>query len=90
MNNKLKVNEQLVCRKNQYGTVILMRMDESSNFYKITGVATEVWEKLQNKVSLENIYTELSEKYSVSKKQIIEDTENFIADLVKYGMVTYN
>lgn len=90
MNNKLKVNEQLVCRKNQDGTVILMRMDESSNFYKITGVATEVWEKLQNKVSLENIYTELSEKYSVSKKQIIEDTENFIADLVKYGMVTYN
>ena len=69
MNNKLKVNEQLVCRKNQDGTVILMRMDESSNFYKITGVATEVWEKLQNKVSLENIYTELSEKYSVSKKQ---------------------
>ena len=85
-----KIDEELVCRKNQDGTIVLMKMDESDNFYKVNGVATEVWELLQNNVAVDEIYNLLTDKYDVTREKIVEDTENFIADLLKFGMVTFN
>ena len=35
--------KDLVSRKNQDGTVILMKLDDSSVFYKINGFASILW-----------------------------------------------
>lgn len=41
--DRLGIAKEIVARKNQDGTVILMRLDESTSFFKITGIAAEIW-----------------------------------------------
>lgn len=46
------VSSGLVTRRNQDGTIILMKMDESSFFYKIEGYAANIWNALETRKSL--------------------------------------
>lgn len=48
--------KDLVSRKNQDGTVILMKLDDSSVFYKINGFASILWGFLQKPITIKAIH----------------------------------
>ena len=53
------ITQGVVSRRNQDGTVILMKLDESNLFFKIDGLAAALWGEYENPVTL-NV---LLEKY---------------------------
>lgn len=81
------VHESVVSRANQDGTVILMKMDEGNTFFKINGVAAEVWKELSNKRDLNQIANDLVMNYDASEEKIKKDMGNLIDTLLTKNLI---
>ena len=84
-------SEEIVDRKNNNeNIVVLMKMDDSSSFYKIKGVATEVWELLGEGKSVKGIVDEINGRYEPPDDQIRKDVENFLDELIDMNVISAN
>jgi hypothetical protein len=81
LDKTVKVQPDLVARNNDDGTIVVMRMDESNLFFKIEGVAAEVWKGLNKNRNLKQIYADIKSNYDVDDTQLLGDIEGFINDL---------
>jgi hypothetical protein len=81
LSKQVKITPDLVARNNDDGTIVVMRMDESNLFFKIDGVAAEVWRGLNANKNLEEIFNEIKSSYDVSDDQLKGDIEKFLTDL---------
>lgn len=81
------IQESIVSRSNQDGTVIIMRMDEGNTFFKINGVAAQVWKELSCKKNINQIMTELIATYNAPQDKIKSDVENFIKTLLTKDLI---
>jgi hypothetical protein len=81
------VGEDIVSRKNQDGTVVLMKMDDSEIFYKIDGVAASVWKLLEAQKNIGTIKSELLEEFNVTEDQLSADIESFVGDLINKNIL---
>lgn len=82
-----EVAEDVVFRTNKDGTVVIMRMDDSNNFYKIDGVAAKIWTELSGNLSLEMIQNNILNEYEVSSEKIATDSEHLIASLLQKNLI---
>ncbi len=87
LNQIPKMQENIISRENQDGTIVLMKPDDLDLFYKIDGVAASVWKQLQTDSNLEQIIQDLSKQYDVSTKQIEDDINSFFNDLKKFEII---
>ena len=81
------VQESVVSRANQDGTVILMKMDEGNTFFKINGVAAEVWKELSTKKPINQIAEEMASSYDAPKDQIVNDIKNLVNTLLTKDLI---
>ncbi len=81
LDRNISLKEDLVARNNDDGTVVIMRMDESSTFYKVDGVAADIWKGLNKNQSLKEIFATIKTQYDVEDDQLIADITAFINDL---------
>lgn len=81
------IPEGIVSRSNQDGTVILMKMDESNTFFKINGVAAEVWKELSTKKHINQIATEIMDNYDASAEKITTDIKQFVETLLAKDLI---
>jgi hypothetical protein len=64
--NNIEVREEVVFRSNKDGSIVVMKMNDDDMFYKINGVAAEMWQKFSEKKSnLGDVANELSKNYSI-------------------------
>ena len=82
------IPEDIVSRSNQDGTVILMKMDEGNSFFKINGVAAEVWKEMVAKKGLNEIAQTMYSTYNAPKEQIDTDIKNFLETLMSKNLIT--
>jgi hypothetical protein len=85
-----KTAQDIVSRKNQDGTVIIMKMDESNIFYKINGIASEVWDGLSNQLPLATIKNSILENYNVNDSKLDQDIQALISNLLKKKLIEPN
>ena len=78
----------IVFRKNHDGTVILMRMDDSDLFYKIDGVAAEVWCGLEGKKTMGEIVSDVLVKYNVDEGTVWEDASQLVSKLAQMKIIS--
>jgi len=84
-----KKSDEIVDRKNNNENIIvLMKMDDSSSFYKIKGVATEVWELIGEGKNVKSIVEDLNAKYTVGDGQIRKDVESFLDELLEMDVIS--
>lgn len=81
LDRKVTVRPDLVARNNDDGTIVVMRMDESNLFFKIEGVAADVWKGLNANKGLKDIVAEIQSSYDVTEEDLIKDVEKFLNDL---------
>jgi hypothetical protein len=81
------INEEVVSRNNQDGTVVLMKMDDSEIFYKIEGVAAEVWKEINSGKKLLDIKTQILSDFDVDKDILENDISTFVNDLIDKNIV---
>ncbi len=79
--------KDVVSRKNQDGTVVLMKLDDSNVFFKIDGIAAQVWEELSNKQSVGELVKKFQEKYPKHADKVESDIDSFLRGLVEKSLV---
>jgi len=87
LETKWKAAEGLVARVNKDGSVILMRLDESSNFYKIDGIAAQVWQSLADSKSVSDLIQEQVEKLPQYAADLKNDIPPFVAELLDKRLI---
>ncbi|MEO1160129.1 MAG: PqqD family protein [Pseudomonadota bacterium] len=60
---------------------------ERGVYYGLEGPARQIWEKLGEEVTLDDICTSLVREYDVEREQCESDTRDFIAELIENGLV---
>lgn len=88
LNDTFKVAEDIISRTNQDGTCVLMRMDDSSVFFKIDGVAAEVWQEIAKGSKANSILDQLAQKHSVEISVLANDTKNFLEEIINKKFIT--
>lgn len=86
---RIQPAKDVIARKNQDGTVIVMRLDESSVFFKIDGIAAEVWSALDQQKSTNEIISEVKSKHPNFHTQLDLDIPKFISELMNKNLLTY-
>lgn len=81
--SKFQKHEDVVSRKNANDIVVLMKMDDSSSFFKISGVAAEVWELIDSGMSVKEVVDKLSSEYNVTKEQLQSDINGLLTNLLE-------
>lgn len=87
-NTQITLDPELVSRGNQDGTVVVMKIDESDNFFKINGVAATVWRFISEKKSLTEAYDHILAQYNVSENQLTNDIDQFLTTLKEKKLIT--
>lgn len=82
------ISNDIVIRENKDGTVIAMKMDDSDNFYKIDGVAAEIFKDLRKNIDLKTSVENVSKKYNVSIPTVHNDVTVFLKKLMSIGFIT--
>lgn len=90
LNSKIKLSDDLISRVNQDNTIIVMRMDDDEFFYKIEGVAAEIWLKLNSdqSIKLETIVNELANSYKMNSEIIINDSQEFLNKVLNLKFIS--
>ncbi len=90
LDKKVSVQPDLVARNNEDGTVVVMRMDESNLFFKIDGIAADIWKGLNANQDLKQVFAQIKANYAVSDDQLLKDVETFLNDLKSRDLIELN
>ncbi|HLW57046.1 MAG TPA: PqqD family protein [Bacteriovoracaceae bacterium] len=86
--SNLKISEEIVVRENKDGTVIAMKMDDGDIFYKIDGVAAEIFKDIRKNVDLKTAIEKASQSYKVDAATILADATPFLNKLIELGLAS--
>lgn len=86
--SNLKISEEIVVRENKDGTVIAMKMDDGDIFYKIDGVAAEIFKDIRKNVDLKTAIEKVSLSYKIDAATILNDATPFLNKLIELGLAS--
>lgn len=68
------------------GEMVLLDM-ESENYFGLDEVGTSIWQAMQEKETLKEVFDILLEQYDVEAEVLEKDLSDFVAKLVESGLV---
>lgn len=77
----------IVSRNNTDGTVVIMKMDDSNNFFKINGVSAEIWSGLSGQKSLKTIASDILNNYDISDEVVTKDITSVVHTLLEKNLI---
>lgn len=80
-------SSEYVHRKNPDDSVILMKITDDDDFFKITGVASQIWQRIDGKKSIKEILDSILNEYEVSENQLANDAEPFLQKLIELEII---
>ena len=83
----LKVNENVISRRNSDNTFSIISIDNEENYFSLDGVAAEFWSMIDGKNSVQNISKKLFSKYDYSAKDFNASVEKLLKDLLKSKLI---
>ncbi len=94
MQNQIQLNQvfctskNLISRRNQDDTVIIMKSDDANIFYKIDGVAASIWHLFQSPANAQSVLNHLQTQFSkISTENIATDFNTFILQLLEFDIL---
>lgn len=87
MANEINIHPDIIASRNNDGSIVAMKADDSDLFYKITGVATLVWQGIENGDNETSIIENILNEYDITVDKVKEDITIFLTDLRKYGII---
>lgn len=67
--------------------VVILNL-ETSEYFTLNETASEIWKlMIEKKYDIQKTAKYISEKYSITTEEALKDTENFINNLIKYGVI---
>ncbi len=77
----LKRSTEYVFRKNPDHSVVLLNLNDDTEFFKITGVAAKIWNLVDDQATLGSILDKIEAQHEVPKEKLYQDTEAFLQKL---------
>ena len=68
------------------GEMVLLDM-ESENYFGLDEVGTAIWQAMQEKETLKEVFEALLEQYEVEEEMLEHDLSDFVGKLVESGLV---
>ena len=68
------------------GEMVLLDM-ESENYFGLDEVGTAIWQAMQEKETLKEVFEVLLEQYEVEDEMLENDLSDFVGKLVESGLV---
>ncbi len=68
------------------GEMVLLDM-ESENYFGLDEVGTAIWQAMQEKETLREVFEVLKEQYEVESEVLENDLSDFVGKLVESGLV---
>lgn len=88
LNSKvIRLSDDIVTRQNSDGTVIIMKMEESDEFFKINGIAAHVFKELEAGKNLNDICQNILNEYNVNEEVVVKDIEILLEQLSKANIL---
>ncbi len=85
-NENIIASKDLVSRKNQDGTVIVMKLDDNNLFFKLSGLSAAIWNLVQTPNTFQTISNTLKAKYpDVATVEV--DLTSFLQNLCKFELI---
>jgi len=85
----LKLSPDVFVRRNPDGSIIVMSTaSEEDKFFRITGVAAEIFDKIDGQTPISRIVETVKSQYEVKVEKIVADAEPFLEKLIKFNIVT--
>lgn len=84
---KIKLREEAVFKVDENGDIIIINvMDEDDFYYRIHGIACEVFNALHSGHSSDEARDMILRDYDTSEAIVQKDIDSLISDLKKYGL----
>lgn len=84
----VQIAKEVVSRTSHDGTIIVMKMTDDDFFYKINGVAAEIWQKLTVKsAKLGDVISEIASEYKLPEEKIMKDAQNFLNKILDLKLI---
>ncbi|WP_127718496.1 PqqD family protein [Halobacteriovorax sp. HLS] len=80
-NRDVKFQEDIVSRKNENGSIILMKMDDSDVFFRVDGIAADIYKGIEGGKKLTEVYSDLCNRFPENKDQLASDIDSFLEKL---------
>ena len=87
LDDGFEASKEVIGRKNQDGTVVLMKLDESNLFFKIDGIAAAVWSEMTTKKTAKELIQTFSDRYKSHIEQLEKDIPALLSDLLARKLV---
>lgn len=84
---KISSHTDVVSRKNQDGSLILMRLDASSVFFKIDGIAAQIWSDLSEPKTVQELLSQYQNKYPQYNDKLSTDIPSLINQLKEKNLI---
>jgi hypothetical protein len=80
-------SDTVISRRNQNGTVVLMKVDDSSVFFKVSGLSAHIWCELELPKSAAGLVEHLARIYPQKKTQLLKDVPALMREISKKGLI---
>jgi len=85
----IEILSDIVC-KTECGVIYITKQKKGA-VYTFEGLGVDIWMLINNNKSREDIYTQLTNTYNITdKRQIIDDVNEFIDDLITEEIIKEN
>jgi len=81
----VKRNSGLVT-SNIDGEIVMMSVD-NGEYYGLDEIGSRIWDLLENSISIEQLVDKLTEEFDVAKEDCINDTFEFLKDLMNKNLI---
>ena len=81
------IASDIVSRNNTDGSVVIMKMDDSNNFFKINGVSADIWNGLSNQKNLNTIASDILNNYDITDDIVLKDINSVIHTLLEKNLI---
>ena len=80
-------SRKCLTRATSDGSLQIISLHDSRHFYELTGLSARIWEKLDGRLSIKEIVTEISRKSGFPIELLEKKTHALVRDLSKSGLL---
>jgi hypothetical protein len=86
LQQKVTISSEVLSQEVDGETVLLDL--ESESYFGLDEVGTRIWQLLNEGSNLQTVFDILLEEYDVDEKQLEKDIQDYVARLVKAGLIS--
>jgi len=87
MNSQTRIKRSDRLLTSSIADELVMFDTEKGKYYGLNDIATEIWNNLENPLTVDELCNQLTDEFEVSREQCLKDLLTFLPGLLKKGLI---